>query len=124
MVTVVKLVLNVVGIGGGAKGSSSKRKENCSGPSTMASFVILTIKHCLRVALSNAKRISKTSGFQRSIVTVSLICGESAGYCYNGNNGTTQHVIQAIIVANCPETGGTVPKILDKSRSCPEYPLF
>ena len=28
-----------------------------------------------------------------------------------------------IIVANCPETGGTIPKILDMSRSCPEIPL-
>ena len=26
-------------------------------------------------------------------------------------------------VANCPETGGTVPKVLDMSRSCPEIPL-
>ena len=28
-----------------------------------------------------------------------------------------------IIVANCPETGGTVSKILDMSRSCPDFPL-
>ena len=30
---------------------------------------------------------------------------------------------QGITVANCPETGGTVPKILDMSRSCPEFSL-
>ena len=32
-------------------------------------------------------------------------------------------IIIYIIVANCPETDGTVPKILDMSCSCPEFPL-
>ena len=56
------LALNTVGIGGGKNGASSKRKENSSVPSTRISLVIMTLKHCLRVALLKVRITSRRSG--------------------------------------------------------------
>ena len=41
----------------------------------------------------------------------------------NDNQGSIDICMHTCVVANCPETGGPVPKILDMSRSCPEFPL-